>query len=102
LLAVGAGTGMLPLAVAGGTMMVAAIPASLVFTNASTKGRMVFGTCMTAVLALGAFVAADMTANPNIDLGEGRSAPAFGLMVLIAMASTWLAMVPSLRKAKPE
>jgi hypothetical protein len=63
---------------------------------------MVFGTCMTAVLALGAFVAADMTANPNIDLGEGRSAPAFGLMVLIAMASTWLAMVPSLRKAKPE
>ena len=101
-LAVGAAMGMLPLAVAGGTMMVAAIPASLVFTNASTKGRVVFGTCMTAVLALGAFVALDMAANPTIDLGEGKSGPAFGFMVLIAMGSTWLAMVPSLRKAKPE
>jgi tetratricopeptide (TPR) repeat protein len=101
-LVAGAATGMLPAAVAGGTMMVAAIPASLVFTNASAKGRVVFGACSAAVLALGAIVALDMAANPNIDLGDGKSGPAFGFMVLIAMGSTWLAMVPALRKAKPE
>jgi tetratricopeptide (TPR) repeat protein len=100
--AVGAATGMLPVAVAGGTMMIAAIPASMVFTNGSVKGRLVFGACMAAVLILGSIVAIDMAANPNIDLGEGKSSPAFGFMVLIAMGSTWLAMVPSLRKAKPE
>ena len=100
--AAGAATGILPVAVAGGTMMIAAIPASMVFTNESLKGRFVFGACMAAILILGSIVAIDMAANPNIDLGEGKSSPAFGFMVLIAMGSTWLGMVPALRKAKPE
>ncbi len=101
-LIVGATTGMLPVAVAGGTMMVAAIPASLVFTNASVTGRVVFGLCMTAILALGAFVAMDHAANPSVELGKGNSGTAFSFMVLIAMGSTWLSMVPALRKAKVE
>lgn len=98
----GVASGMLPLAIAGGTMMMAAIPASLVFTNSSGKGRMVFGACMLAVLGLGGFVAFDQALHPGQELGEGKSGSAFLLTLLITMGSTWLSMVPSLRRAKPE
>jgi len=98
----GVATGILPLAAAGGTLMITAIPASMVFTNESGKGRMVFGACMVAVLALGSYVAWDLATHPKQDLGEGRSGFAFFLVVLIAMGTTWLSMVPSLRQAKPE
>lgn len=101
-LAGGAITEFLPVAVAGGTMMVAAIPASMLFTNESVKGRFVFGACMAAVLILGGIVTSDMALNPGLDLGEGKSGPAFSLMLVIAMITTWLGMVPSLRRANPE
>jgi tetratricopeptide (TPR) repeat protein len=98
----GIAAGMMPVAVGGATLMIAAIPATMVFTNESATGRLVFGACMLAVLGLGGFVAFDLMENPGQKLGQGRSGSAMFFAVLIAMATTWLGMVPSLRQGKPD
>lgn len=92
----------IPLAVAGATLMVAAIPSTMVFTNPSATGRVVFGGCLLAILGLGSYVAFDLLTHPGQKIGEGASGAAMGFALLIAMATTWLSMVPSLRKAKPD
>lgn len=102
LLTGGMAAGLIPLAVAGVTLMVAAIPATMVFTNPSATGRVIFGACMLAILGLGSFVALDLFSHPGQELGKGASGPAMGFALLIAMGTTWLSMVPSLRTAKPD
>jgi tetratricopeptide (TPR) repeat protein len=97
----GVAAGMVPLAVAGVAMMVAAIPSTMVFTNESTAGRILFGGFMLAILGLGGFVAFDVATHPGQAVGKGSSGPAVGFALLIAMATTWLGMVPSLRKGRP-
>ncbi|WP_193214626.1 tetratricopeptide repeat protein [Luteolibacter marinus] len=101
LLVAGMALGMIPLAVAGVTMMLAAIPSTLVFTNESKKGRLLFGSFLVAILALGGYVAIDLATHPGQAVGKGNSGPALGVGVLLTLATTWLSMVPSLRNEKP-
>jgi tetratricopeptide (TPR) repeat protein len=89
---------LMPVAVAGGVMMVAAIPASLIFTNEAIMGRFVFATCSLAILGLGAHVAIDLAGHANQKVGMGESASSLGYAILIAFGTTWLSMVPSLHK----
>lgn len=93
-------TGMLPAAAAGGAMMIAAIPATLIFTNESIMGRLVFGASALVILGLGAHVAIDVAAHANQRIGMGESASSFSFAILIAFGTTWLSMVPSLHKRK--
>ena len=98
----GMASGLMPLAIAGGTLMAASIPASLVFTNESKTGRWLFGTCLAVVLALGGFVVFAMSSQASYDAWKDKTGAAITIALLIVMGVTWLAMVPSLRKAKPE
>lgn len=95
-------SGMVPLAIAGVVMMVAAIPATLIFTNPSRPGRLVFGACLLAILGLGAAVVLDQAAHPGQKIGSGESGALMGLAIFIAMGTTWLTMVPALRKGRAE
>lgn len=96
----GMAAGMMPVAVAGGAMMVAAIPVTLIFTNESIPGRFIFGACTLAILGLGAHVALDVAAHANQKVGMGESASSLSYAILIAFGTTWLSMVPSLHKRK--
>lgn len=98
----GMAASMIPVAVAGGTMMVAAIPATLIFTNESIMGRFLFGAAALAIIGLGAHVALDVAAHANQKLGMGESASSLSFAILIAFGTTWLSMVPSLHKRKNE
>lgn len=101
LLTGGMAAGMIPLAVIGVTMMVAAIPSTLVFTNESRKGQLLFGGFMIAILGLGTFLALDLAAHPGQSIGGGNSSSAMMIAILLAVATTWLSAVPSLRQVKP-
>ena len=94
----GMGTGMMPAAIVGGSMMVTAIPISLIFTNESIWGRVIFGASSFAILGLCARVALDVASHPDQNLGAVPSAPSLGYAILIAIGATWLSMVPWLRK----
>ena len=96
----GMAASLMPVAVAGGTMMVAAIPATLIFTNASIVGRLLFGGCTLAILGLGTHVALDVAAHANQKVGMGESAGSLSYAILIAFGTTWLSMVPALHHKK--
>jgi tetratricopeptide (TPR) repeat protein len=96
----GVASGFMPLAIAGVTMMVAAIPATLVFTNPSILGRAIFGCAMVAILGLGTMVVLDQAAHPTQKVGSGESGAMMGAAIMIALATTWVSMVPALRKGK--
>jgi hypothetical protein len=102
LLIAGIATGILPMAVMGGAMMVAAIPASMVFTNEARLGQIVFGACAAAVLLLGGGAAFQLASHPGVRLKDADAAAGMlGFAFLIAMGSTWLSLVPALRRVKP-
>lgn len=102
ILAAGLAAGMQPVYVAGGAMMVAAIPASMVFTNEVRLGQIVFGGCAALILFLGGSAALDLAAHPGRELKDADAAAGMlGFAFLIAMGSTWLSMVPALRRVKP-
>ena len=89
-------------AILGGVMMAAAIPASMVFTNPSKSGRMVFGGILALVILLGIGMAAAVTGHPGQALEDERSAGCLAGIAIAVLASTWLGAIPSLRSAKPE
>lgn len=93
---------LIPVAIAGGSMMVATIPVTLIFTNKSILGRFIFGANTLAILGLGAHVAIDVATHANQKIGIGESAPSLGFAILIAFGTTWLSMVPSLHKRKSD
>ncbi len=97
----GLAAGMIPVALLGGALLVAAIPATMIFTNPSPKGRLVFAACALAILGLGGKVAAALAANPGQDIDDSGAGGAFSLALLLAVAVTWLGSVPSLRQVKP-
>lgn len=97
----GMATSLIPVAVIGGAMMVAAIPATLIFTNHSLIGRLVFGAAMLAIIGLGAHVALDVATHTHQKIGMGESASSLNFAILIAFGTTWLSMVPSLHHKKP-
>lgn len=96
------GVMVLPLGVAffGGALMAGAVPASMVFVNDSKLGRLVFGALACLVYAAGIviLVQGQLGMAPLDGLG-GRL---FGLGILGAIGSTWLAMVPGLRSGAEE
>ncbi len=87
---------MLGVAAAGGFIALAAMPASLTFTNPNKKGRMLFGTLAavgygSALFALGSAAVS----------GGGISSSVMNLIVpnlIIAMGCTWIGNIPALRR----
>lgn len=98
----GFAAGIHPLAVAGGVMMVSTLPVSMVFTNPSSPGRVVFGLISAALLAIGCVMAVDVAAHPGREIFEGTAGACLPAAVLLGVGSTWLAMLPTFRKARPE
>ena len=96
----GFGLEMFALGVAGGVLMVAALPASMVFTNPSPNGRVVFGLVTAATLVAGGVMAADVAAHPGREIFAGRAGELFPVVLLLAAGSSWLGMIPALRKSK--
>jgi hypothetical protein len=97
-LAAGAALGMLMLIVAGAVMMIAALPASLVFTNRSRPGQAVFAAITLLILGLGAVMAVDVANHPDQPISQGAVGEFSTAVILLGVGSTWLGMVPALRK----
>lgn len=100
-LVAGFGLGIHSLGVFGGVMMVTTLPASMVFTNPSRSGQTLFGVISVALLILGVVMALDISAHPGREIFEGTAGSCFGLVALLGAGSTWLGMIPSLRKNSP-
>lgn len=88
------------ISVIGGGLMIAAIPFSMVFTNPSGKGRLVFGALGTLILLMTLLMSVDVFANPARELLDGSAGALFSVIVLSAVACTWLGAVPSLRRKR--
>jgi len=87
-----------PLTFGGGALMVASLPATMVFTNPSKFGQVVFGSAAVVVILLGVVAVMDILKNPERVVMEGIAGLAVSIAALIALGTTWLAMVPALRK----
>lgn len=92
---------MHPLAVIGGVLMITALPVSMVFTNPSRVGSIVFGFISASLLVMGTMMALDVAANPQRPMFEGQAGALVFPVVLLAAGSTWLGMIPALRNSKP-
>jgi Tfp pilus assembly protein PilF len=77
----------------GLTLLCAAFPMSLVFTNRSKLGRLLFSAAGIAIYLSGfASVALVFTSQ-----GEDWAANIFGITLLLALLTTWVANIPALR-----
>ncbi|MES2982765.1 MAG: tetratricopeptide repeat protein [Verrucomicrobiota bacterium] len=85
----------------GAMLMIAAIPSSMCFTNGSFKGRIVFGIITILVYITGIIGILGFTKIENSSLVE-HGIVAIGGPILIAFLSTWIAMLPSLKKSDTE
>jgi hypothetical protein len=96
LLGVGFGCGLMWALVLGAALALGAIPWSLVFTNPSRAGRLIFG-AIGATVWFGAacFLAGIWTAVQPLASFGGTVLLAGGIGVLV---STWLAAIPALRR----
>jgi len=90
-----------PIAVIGGVMVLATLPASMIFTNPSQKGRIVFSLIGVTVLVLGIIMALDVAAHPGREIVADRSSTYFTYLILLVASSSWLGMLDSLRKQDP-
>ncbi len=91
-----------PLAIAGGVMMVTTLPASMVFTNPSPIGRVIFAGISITILALGVVATGDVMAHPGREIFEGKAGELVPLLILLPVGSTWLGLIPALRHRKPD
>ena len=92
-----------PLAVVGGILLIAALPASMVFTNPSIKGRFVFSAVGVAILVLGTVMAFDVAANPNRKILADTAGSCFSFVILlVAGLATTAALYERERKAAIE
>ena len=89
------------LTIAGAVLMLAAIPCSMVFTNASNIGRIVFGASAALVYISGTIGVILIARAPEATLFS-HGAGAIGIPLLISFATTWISMIPALRKAPVE
>lgn len=89
------------LTVSGTTFLAAALPASLIFTNPSVKGTVVFSAISLAILACGVSLALAAPATTAAEPFAAFSSGAFTLMIFLCAGSTWLGMMPSLREKAP-
>jgi len=97
----GFASGVHALGVAGAAMMVAALPFSMTATNPSVTGKWIFSFITVAILLCGGIITQDIAAHPGRELFVDRAGQFMMPAVLLAVISTWLSMVPALRKAKP-
>ncbi|MBV8223577.1 MAG: tetratricopeptide repeat protein [Verrucomicrobia bacterium] len=81
---------------AGLTMVAAAFPMSLVFTNRSRLGRMVFSV-IGALVYLGGLVSIFLATIPGASTVEFVTA-LFGWTMILALLTTWLGNIPALRR----
>lgn len=88
------------ISVIGGGLMIAAIPFSMVFTNPSGKGRLIFGALGSLILVMTFLMSVDVSANPGRAILDGSAGALFSIIVLSAVACTWLGAVPSLRRKR--
>ncbi len=93
--------GIHALGVAGAAMMVAALPFSMTVTNPSVIGKWLFSGITVAILLLAGIITVDIATHPGRELFFGLAGLCLVPAVLLAVLSTWLAMVPALRNAKP-
>lgn len=82
--------------------MVTALPASMIFTNPSRIGRVVFSLIALAVLLMGAMMVFDVAVHPGRRILDGAAGSLYGIVLLLGLGSTWLAMIPALRKGRVE
>src|SRR3984893_6252338 len=80
----------------GLTLIGAALPMSLVFTNRSKAGRFLFGAAGAAAY-LGGFASLALLLFPQEGVGDW-AANLFGITMLLALLTTWLGNIPSLRR----
>jgi Flp pilus assembly protein TadD len=81
---------------AGLTMVAAAFPMSLVFTNRSRLGRIVFSV-IGALVYLGGLVSIFLATIPGASTVEFVTA-LFGWTMILALLTTWLGNIPALRR----
>lgn len=101
-LLVGAMVPYTPLAVIGGALVLAAVPGAMVFTNDSIKGRIVFSLAALLTLALAFKSMPEAWAHPHVSLVEGDAKDGLLAAVFVTVVVSWISMIPSLRKEKPE
>jgi Flp pilus assembly protein TadD len=84
------------LIIAGLTMVAAAFPMSLVFTNRSRRGRIVFSLIGTLVY-LGGLISIFLATVPGASTVEFVTV-LFGWTMILALLTTWLGNIPALRR----
>ncbi len=99
--AAGLAMGSAVVAVVGAVMVLAALPATMVLTNPSKVGRVVFGGIFVAVLVLGVVLAVDLGRHAGRGIFEGTAGSCAVLILLLVAGSSWLGMIDALRKGKP-
>lgn len=90
-----------PLGIVGGVMMVATLPAAMVFTNPARIGQIVFGFITASILLLGGVMAVDVAAHPYREMLDDTAGLCFSLVILLGVGTTWISMIPALRKSRP-
>jgi tetratricopeptide (TPR) repeat protein len=80
----------------GLTLIAAAFPMSLVFTNRSKKGRVVFGV-VGGLVYLGGLLSLLLVILPTGDIGAFATT-LFGWTMIMALVTTWLGNIPALRR----
>jgi tetratricopeptide (TPR) repeat protein len=78
------------------TLIAAAFPMSLVFTNPSKLGRIVFGSIGAAVYAGGLYAIAGASFPW---FSESGAMTVFGFALILALLTTWIGNIPALRRA---
>lgn len=98
---IGLVAGQAVITLSGAVLMLGAIPSSMIFTNASWKGRIVFSAASALVYLTGAFGVFNFASNAGATLTTHGSSALVGPL-LLTFLSTWAGMIPSLRKGSPE
>jgi hypothetical protein len=80
----------------GLTLIAAAFPMSLVFTNRSKAGRVVFG-LVGAFVYLGGLLSLLLVVLP-VGSGGGFATTLFGWTMILALVTTWIGNIPALRR----
>ncbi|MCU0796133.1 MAG: tetratricopeptide repeat protein [Akkermansiaceae bacterium] len=89
----------LPVAIAGGLVMGAAVPGGMIFDNPSVKGRTLFSLITVAVLVCAAIEASRAMSGES---SAGTNTGSFTLGLLLVFLCTWIGGISSLRHAAPK
>lgn len=85
----------------GAMFMLAAIPSSMCFVNASMKARIIFGGATALIYLTGTLGIIGYSRIPDPTLTSHGAGAIIG-PILITFISSWVAMIPSLKKPDPQ